>query len=148
MTDDVDIISIISDLSSGGSKYSGPSVGEWTELSVRVAEFLENMFPPSIPKYWEPWRSQVLGLGRSAIPLLLLWMRDGHGDEQYTCLYALRVMGADAWAFGFEPDIYYEVSVGGIKVTVRPSTREMLVEPAAEDGLIKNGKEHPDHEQY
>ena len=77
----------------------------------------------------EIWRSEALGLGRAAISLLLLWIRDGDVDEQYMALFALREIRGDAWGDRIEPDMFCRVVVDDYAVLVRPATREIVPDP-------------------
>lgn len=133
MTEDLDILSIIEAISTGGVFDCHLSMVEFTDLMARVSAFFTMLFPPFDSEPGRQWRSQAKDLGRTAIPLLLLWLRDGNSDQQYISQFVLRELCDESWAVGYEPDMYYRVVVGGKTVIVRPQTRTISFESAATD---------------
>jgi hypothetical protein len=137
MADDPDIQKTIAFISACGAPCTGPTIAEWTSLANRIETFFKVNYPPPRTVEYDDWRFQALSLGRSAIPLLLLWMRDGSADEQTLSMFALREICGYAWAFGDGTDEVFRVVVDEIAVTVSPSTRTILVRPAEQEPWTK-----------
>lgn len=81
---------------------------------ARVARWLrENPVPPAPSEEVDAWRAGARDLGLEAIDVLIDLLQEAEPDLQYGALLALRALGAEAWAYGYEPDLYYEVTVPG-----------------------------------
>jgi hypothetical protein len=81
---------------------------------ARVASWLrENLVPPAPGPAWTEWCAGAATLGADAIDILVDLLQEGDCNLQYGALMALRQLGVEAWAHGYEPNLHYEVTVPG-----------------------------------
>ena len=95
----------------------GPDIQAWLE---------DNPVPPAPGDAWNTWRASASRLGPDAVPALIEALRTASPVVQYGALIALRELGVEAWAEGYEPTLSYRVTV--------PGSVEQVVVPVQQDG--------------
>ena len=79
-----------------------------------VADFLAACPPPVHTTEVEDWRRRVgAELGPGALPALVELLEIGSPAEQDAAMAAARVLGAEVWAVGSEPDLEWRVILPG-----------------------------------
>ena len=79
-----------------------------------VADFLAVCPPPVHTADVEAWRRQVeTELGPAALAGLLELLEIGSPGEQDAAMAVARVLGAEVWAVGSEPDLAWQVTLPG-----------------------------------
>ena len=79
-----------------------------------VADFLAAYPPPVHMSEAEGWRRQVEAeLGHGALPGLVELLEIGSPTEQDGAMAAARVLGAEVWAVGSEPELEWRVTLPG-----------------------------------
>jgi hypothetical protein len=63
--------------------------------------------PPSPGPLWSAWRVAARAAPKDLIRPLIKLLEEGGEGEQYGALLALRELGLDAWAEGYEDDVRY-----------------------------------------
>lgn len=77
-----------------------------------IADFLAASPPPVHTSDVEEWRRQVeTELGRGALPGLVELLEIGSPAEQDGAMAAARLLGAEVWAVGSEPDMEWRVTL-------------------------------------
>lgn len=91
-------------------------------IYVKVAVWLrENPVPPSGTGHLDAWRAGARDLGPEAIEVLINLLKEADPNLQHGALLALRALGVEAWARGYEPNLTYEITVpGGELRTITP----------------------------
>lgn len=87
-----------------------------------VADFLAASPPPVHTTEVEEWRQKVKAeLGPVALPGLVELLEIGSPAEQDAAMAAARVLGAEVWAIGAEPDLEWRVTLPAeAPRTIRP----------------------------
>lgn len=79
-----------------------------------VADFLAACPPPVHSSDVEAWRLRVEAeLGRGALPGLIELLEIGSPAEQDAAMATARVLGAEVWAVGAEPELEWQVTLPG-----------------------------------
>lgn len=80
---------------------------------AKVAVWLrEHPVPPS-GEHFDRWCAEARDLGPEAIEVLIDLLEEAEPNLQHGALLALRALGVEAWASGYEPSLSYEVTVPG-----------------------------------
>ena len=87
-----------------------------------VADFLAACPPPVHTSDVEAWRHRVeTELGPGALPGLVELLQIGSPAEQDAAMATARVLGAQVWAAGAEPELEWRVTLPGEALrTIRP----------------------------
>jgi hypothetical protein len=79
-----------------------------------VADFLAACPPPVHTSDVEAWRRRVeTELGPGAVPGLVELLEIGSPAEQDAAMATARVLGAEVWAVGVEPELEWQVTLPG-----------------------------------
>jgi hypothetical protein len=95
----------------------------------RIERFLETPVPPSRTEVIKQWKKSALDLGPVARPYLLKGLYEGSEEEQYVALLALRLLGYEAWGYGYNEDFHYVIEHAGRSVRIEPQIRTILPLP-------------------
>jgi hypothetical protein len=80
----------------------------------RVADWLTQHPAPIHLRDVAAWTELVAAeLGNESFPSLLALLADGDAEQQYQAMAAARVLGAEVWADGREPDQVWRVTLPG-----------------------------------
>lgn len=84
-----------------------------------VRAFAAVPLPPGGTAGWKAWTQRAAALGAEAAPTLLEILRHGTETEQDVALIALRYVGYEAWADGYERSTTYRYrKIGSMDWTV------------------------------
>lgn len=97
-------------------------------LALRVSRLLRLGVPPYPSERATVWAGEVRRVGRGAEAHFLNALSNGTDADQYAALIALRVLGCEAWAEGYDADLTYRV---------RNDNREVVIAPPRASGQIR-----------
>ena len=72
-------------------------------------EFLTRPVPPSGTKEWSLWQRECCEFGPDAVDVALETLENRSENEQYAALLALRLLGYEAEAEGYDEELIYRV---------------------------------------
>lgn len=104
-------------------RFIGPIRDEQHRLASRVARLLRAGVPPYPSDKARVWEGEVRRVGRNAEVYFLDALSGGTPSDQYAALIALRTLGYDAWAEGYDEDLVYRVRRDKSEVVIVPSSR-------------------------